>query len=77
MFWRELRFGYPEFNSREEAIAAVEAVSLADVRDAYQAVVFDEARAVSVIAPGALGGVEGTIESAQVYQQGKEVMVRE
>ena len=77
VFWRELRLGYPEFNSREEAIAAVEAVSLEDVRDAYQAVVFDEARAVSVIAPGALGGVEGTIESAQVYQQGKEVIVRE
>ena len=76
-FWQDLRLGYPKFNSREQAIAAVELVTLEDVREAYQAIVFDEARAVSVIAPGALGGVESTIESPKAYRQGKETIVRE
>ena len=75
-FWQELRLGYPQFNSREAAIEAVGAVTLQDVRDAYEAVVLNTPRAVSVIAPGALGGVKGTIESPEAYRQDREIIVR-
>ena len=76
-FWRDLRLGYPEFDFVAKTAVAVKSVTLEDVRDAYQAIVFDEPRAVSVIAPGALGGVEGTIENAQAYREGKDVIVRQ
>ena len=76
-FWQDLRLGYPEFDSRAKSIAAVESATLEDVREAYEAIVFDEPRAISVIAPGALGGVEGTIENARAYREGKDVIVRE
>ena len=76
-FWQELRLGYPDFNSREEAIAAVEPITLEDVRDAYRALVLESPRVVSVVAPGALGGVEGTIESPQAYRRGRAVIVRD
>ena len=76
-FWSQLRQGYPEFDLIEQSIAAIEAVTLEDVRNAYREVVLEEPRVVSVITPGALGGVEGTIENAQAYRQGKDVIVRD
>ena len=75
-FWADLRLGELEFNSREQAIEAVNAVGIEDVREAYEAVVFENPRIVSVIAPGALGGVKGTIDSPEAYHEAMEIIVR-
>ncbi len=75
-FWADLRQGILEFDSRQQAIEVVNAVTIEDVREAYEAVVFDDPRAVSVIAPGALGGVKGTIESPGAYHEEMEIVVR-
>ena len=75
-FWADLRLGEVEFDSRQQAIEAVNAVGIEDVREAYEAVVFGNPRVVSVIAPGALGGVTGTIESPDAYREDREIIVR-
>ena len=75
-FLVELMQGYFEFDSREQAIEAINAVTLDDVRAAYEAVVFDNPRVLSVIAPGALGGVKGTIDSPEAFHQDSEIIVR-
>ena len=75
-FWTDLRQGYLAFDSREQAIEAISTVTLDDVRAAYEAVVFDNPRVLSVIAPGALGGVEGTIDSPEAYHESNEIIVR-
>ena len=75
-FWTDLRLGYLAFDSREQAVEAISNVTLEDVRAAYEAVVFDNPRVLSVIAPGALGGVEGTIDSPEAYHESNEIIVR-
>ena len=75
-FLVELIQGYFEFDSREQAIEAINAVTLDDVRAAYEAVVFDTPRVLSVIAPGTLGGVKGTIESPEAFHEDSEIIVR-
>ena len=76
LFWKDLRLGELAFDSRQQAIAAVNAVTIEDVREAYEAVVFESPRVLSVIAPGALGGVEGTIDSPEAYHESNEIIVR-
>ena len=76
LFWKDLRLGELAFDSREQAIEAVNAVTIEDVREAYEAVVFESPRVLSVIAPGALGGVEGTIDSPEAYHESNEIIVR-
>ena len=75
-FWRDLRNDYPEFDSREKSIAAVEAITIKDLQDAFNEIVMTNPRAVSVIAPGAKGGVKATVESAKAFREGKEVITR-
>ncbi|WIO75331.1 insulinase family protein [Porticoccaceae bacterium LTM1] len=76
MYWQDLRLGYPEFNSRELSIEAVEKVTLSDIRDLYQKTILDNPRSLSVIAPGAKGGVTATVGTAQEYQEQKEIITR-
>lgn len=75
-FWGDLRDDYPNFDSREQAIAVVEATTLQDLQKAYQEVIMDNPHAISVIAPGAKGGVKATVKSAQEFRKGKEVIER-
>ena len=75
-FWGELRQGFLEFDSRQQAIEAIDEVTLDDVREAYEAVVLNKPRVLSVIAPGALGGVEGTIDSPEAFHEESEIIVR-
>ena len=75
-FWGELREGNLEFDTREQAIVAISEVTLDDIREAYDAVVLNNPRMLSVIAPGALGGIEGTIESAEAFHEDNEIIVR-
>ena len=76
LFWKDLRLGELDFDSREQAIEAISAVTIEDIREAYEAVVFENPRIVSVIAPGTLGGVKGTIDSPEAFHQSSEIIVR-
>jgi len=75
-FWADLRLGELAFDSRQQAIEAIKTVRIDDIREAYEAVVFENPRIVSVIAPGALGGVKGTIESPDAYHEAMEIVIR-
>ena len=76
LFWADLRLDNLAFDSRQQSIETIEAVGIEDIREAYEDVVFDNPRVLSVIAPGALGGVEGTIDSPEAYHESNEIIVR-
>ena len=75
-FWGDLRLGELAFDSRQQVIGAVTAITIEDIRDAYDVLVFDKPRVVSVIAPGALGGVKGTIDSPEAFHEESEIIIR-
>ena len=75
-FWSDLRDDHPNFDSREKAVEVVKAITIKDLQDAYNEVVLDSPHAISVITPGAKGGVKATVESAKAFRTGKEVIVR-
>ncbi|WIO74702.1 insulinase family protein [Porticoccaceae bacterium LTM1] len=75
-FWQDLRDDYPNFDSREKSIEALKNITMKDVQDAYNEIIIENPHAVSVIAPGAKGGVKATVKSAQEFRNGKEIITR-
>ncbi|UTW46556.1 insulinase family protein [bacterium SCSIO 12696] len=75
-FWQDLRDGFPEFDSREKSITALEATTMGDLQKAYKSVVLEKPRAISVIAPGAKGGVKGTVSGFEEFRDGKKLIIR-
>ncbi len=75
-FWHDLRSDYPNFDSRQKAVGVVKAITIEDLQDAYNEIVLEKPRALSVISPGAKGGVKATVESAKAFRNGKELITR-
>ncbi|MDM3871782.1 insulinase family protein [Porticoccus sp. W117] len=75
-FWQDLRDDYPNFDSRQKAIDALKSITMKDIQDAYSEIVMDNPHAVSVISPGAKGGVKANVESAKAFREGKGVITR-
>ncbi len=75
--WNDLRNGYLNFDSREQFTAAVNHVTLGDLRVAYQEIVLASApRAISVVSPGEKGGITGTINGFNEFRRGKDIYTR-
>ncbi|MGS2723662.1 insulinase family protein [Porticoccus sp. GXU_MW_L64] len=75
-FWRDLREGHTEFDYRKKSIAALKKITIKDVQDAFNQIVMENPHGVTVISPGAKGGVKATVESAKAFREGKEVIER-
>ena len=75
-FWTDLRLGHFSFDTRQQAIEEISAITLEDIRAAYDDVIVNKPRVLAVIAPGTLGGVEGTIDSPEAFHQDNEIIVR-
>ena len=75
-FWQDLRDDYPNFDSRQKAIEALQSITMKDIQDAYNEVIMTNPHAISVISPGAKGGVKATVDSAKAFRNGKELIDR-
>ncbi len=65
-----------KYASLTPSVGVVKAITIEDLQDAYNEIVLEKPRALSVISPGAKGGVKATVESAKAFRNGKELITR-